>query len=97
MHVSVMEGTPPSSTVTNIVPQDKYQNLTRILKNKTRHNKLWNMRVTMIAIVIGALGIVSKSMEKRWEELENEGRIETIQTTAFLKSARILKDSWRHE
>ena len=62
---------------------DKYLDLARELK------KLWNMRVKMIPIVVGALGTVPINLEKRLEELEIRGRIETIQTTALLQSARI--------
>ena len=51
--------------------------------------KLWNMRVKVIPIVVGALGTIPKSLEKRLEDLEIRGRIETIQTTALLQSARI--------
>ena len=45
------------------------------------------MRVTVIV----ALGIVHKGLERRLEVLEIRGRIETIQTTALLRSARILR------
>ena len=44
--------------------------------------KLWNMRVTVIPIMIGALGTVPKGLETRLEESEIRGWIETIQTTA---------------
>ena len=62
---------------------DKYLDLTRELK------KLWNMRVKVIPIAVGALGTVPKSLEKRLEELKIGGRIETIQATALLQSAKI--------
>ena len=44
-----------------------------------------------IPIVIGALGTVTKSLEKRLEKLETRERIVTIQTRAFLRPARILR------
>ena len=44
-----------------------------------------------VNIVVGALGTVPKHSEKRLEDLEIRGRIETIQTTALLQSARILR------
>ena len=53
--------------------------------------KLWNMKVTMIRIVIGAFRTVSKGWEMGLEELENGRRTETIQTTALLRSVRILR------
>ena len=43
----------------------------------------------MILILIGALGTVSKGLERRLEELEIREIIGTIET-AVLKSARIL-------
>ena len=48
------------------------------------------MKVTVIRILVGALGMVPKGLEGRLEELEIR-RIETIQTTALLKSAKILR------
>ena len=44
------------------------------------------MKVTVIPIVIGALGTIPKGLVKRLEDLE----VDTIQTTELLRSARIL-------
>ena len=63
--------------------RDKYLDLARELKI------LWNMKVTIIPIVIGAFGTVTKGLLKGLEDLEFGGRVETIQTTALLKTARI--------
>ena len=49
------------------------------------------MKVTIIPIVIGAFGSVTKGLLKGLEDLEIGGRVETIQTTALLKTARILR------
>ena len=49
------------------------------------------MLVTIMAFVIGAFGTVTKGLLKGLEDLEVGGRVETIQTTALLKTARILK------
>ena len=65
--------------------RDKYLDLARELK------KLWNMKVTIIPIVIGAFGTVTKGLLKGLEDLEVGDRVETIQTTALLKTARILR------
>ena len=64
--------------------KDKYPDLARELK------KLWNMKVIIIPIVIDAFGTVTKGILKGLEDLEVGGRMETIQTTALLKTARIL-------
>ena len=65
--------------------KDKYLDLDRELK------KLWNMKVTIVSIVIGAFGTITKGLLKSLEDLEVGGRIETIQMTALLRMARILR------
>ena len=52
--------------------KNKYLDLARELK------KLWNMKVTIVPIVIGALGTVTKELLKGLEDLEAGGRVETI-------------------
>ena len=49
------------------------------------------MKVTIIPIVIGAFGTVTKGLLKGLEDLEVRGQVETMQTTALLKTARILR------
>ena len=49
------------------------------------------MKMTIIPFVIGAFGTVTKGLLKGLEDLEVGGRVETIQTTALLKTARILR------
>ena len=53
--------------------------------------KQWNIKVMLIPIIIGALNTVTKGLIKGLEDLEIKGRVETIQTTALLKLARILR------
>ena len=65
--------------------KDTYPDLARELK------KLWNMKVTIIPIVISAFGTVTKGLLKGLEDLEVGGRMDTIQTTALLRTARILR------
>ena len=65
--------------------KDKSLDLARELK------KLCNMKVTIIPIVIGEFGTVNKRLLKGLEDLEIGGRVETIQTTALLRTASILR------
>ena len=64
---------------------DKDQHLAKELK------KLWNIKVTVIPIVIGGLGTVTKGLVTGLEDLEIRGQEETIQSTALLRSSRILR------
>ena len=73
--------------------RDKYLDLARELK------KQWVMKVTMIPIVIGALGTNPKGLVKGLENLEIGGQVETTQTTALLRSDRVLRnvpETWGH-
>ena len=65
--------------------KEKYLDLARELK------KLWNMKVTIVPIVIGAFGTVTKGLLKGLEDLEVGGRVETIKTIVLLKTASILR------
>ena len=65
--------------------KDKYLDLARELR------KLWNRKVTIVPIVISALSTITKGQLKGLEDLEVSGRVETIQTTALLRMARILR------
>ena len=49
------------------------------------------MKVTIVPIAICALGTITKGLLKGLEDLEIGGRVETIQTTALLRTARIMR------
>ena len=49
------------------------------------------MQVTIMPIVFGVFGTVTKGLLKGLEDLEVGGRVETIQTTTLLRTAKILR------
>ena len=65
--------------------KDEYLDLARELK------KMWNMIVKIVPIVNGVFGTITKGLLKGLEDLEVGGRVETIQMTALLRKARILR------
>ncbi len=65
--------------------RDKYLDLDRELK------ELWNMKMPIVPIVIGAFGTFTKVLLKGLEDLEKKGRTETLQTTTLLRTVRILR------
>ena len=73
----------PSVKLKESEKRDKYLDLAKELK------KLWNMKVMVTPIVIGTLGSDAKELLQGLEDLEIRGRVETIQTTALLRSDRI--------
>ena len=65
------------------------KNANRMISTSTfleNWKKFW-----IIPIVIGALGKVTKGLVQGREDLKITGRVETVQTTALLRSARILR------
>ena len=65
-----------------------------LLENKKTNKKkktLWNNKVMVMPIIVGSLGTIFQDLEKILKELEIRGKIETIQTTGLLRSARILR------
>ena len=56
-------------------------------RGTSHYTTIWNMKVN----VIGALRTVTKEVVEGLEYMEISGRVETIQTTALLISARILR------
>ena len=53
--------------------KDKYQDLAREFKKK-----LWSMKVTIIPIMIGAFGTVTKGLLKGLEDLKVGGRVDVV-------------------
>ena len=85
-------------TVDFAVPADHRINLRESeKKDKDLHlarevkKQLWNMMVMVILIVAGALGTILKGLVKGLENLEIRVQLGTIQTTALIKSAWILR------
>ena len=65
--------------------KDKYLDFARELK---KNYGTWKWRLYKL---FGAFGTVTKGLLKDLEDLEVRGQLETIQTTALLKTARILR------
>ena len=72
--------------------RDKYLDLAKELK------KLWNLKVTVIPVVIGTLGKDTKGLVLGREDLKLRGLVETISSDALLRSPKILRKTfgtWR--
>ena len=64
---------------------EKYQDLKRELQT------LWDLKVSIVPIVIGALGTIPKTLKQRLKELGVNIKPDQFQTSALLNSARILR------
>ena len=59
--------------------------------NFAKELKKLNIKVTVISIIVRAVRTISQKLEKRIGELEIQRKIETVQITALLRSAKILR------
>ena len=63
----------------------KYQDLGRELR------RLWNVKTEIIPVVVGALGSMPKDLKHWLEVLEIKPRMNDLQKSVILHSARILQ------
>ena len=63
----------------------KYQDLARELK------KFWKMETMVIPIVIGTFGTVPKDLKRRLENIGIQTKIDELQKSVILNTARILR------
>jgi hypothetical protein len=53
--------------------------------------RMWNLKCTIISIVIGATGIVTRSLKKNLEVLPGKHSIDSLQKTAILGTSHIIR------
>ena len=75
----------------HIIKLKKREKKNNYLDLASEMKTLWNVKVTIIPSVISAFGAVTKGLLKGLEDLEIRGRVDTIQTTALLRTAGILR------
>ena len=68
-----------------LITEKSWKNVKRTI-SASESKKQWNLKVT-----IGTFGTVTKGLFKGLDDLEFGGRVETIQTTKLLRTARILR------
>jgi hypothetical protein len=59
----------------------KYKNLSIEIQ------RTWNMKCFIVPVIIGATGIVSKSLQKYLETIPGQHSIDSLQKTAILESS----------
>jgi hypothetical protein len=52
---------------------------------------MWNMKCFVIPVIIGATGIVSKSLQKYLETIPGQHSIGSLQKTAILGTSHIIR------
>jgi hypothetical protein len=52
---------------------------------------MWNVKATVIPVIIGATGTISKSLRQYLSNIPGKHEIEALQKTAILGTAHILR------
>jgi hypothetical protein len=52
---------------------------------------MWNLKCTIIPVIIGAAGIVSRSLRKNLEAVSGKHSIDSLQKTAVLGRSHIIR------
>jgi len=67
-------------------------------ENKLKYNSLciqmqrmWNLKCTIVPVIIGATGIVTKSLQKNLETISGKHSIDSLQKTAILGTSHIIR------
>ena len=64
---------------------EKYQDLRRKMA------KLWSIKMSVVPIVVGALGTVTNNLGKHQKTIGVTATVELLQKAALLRTARILR------
>ena len=53
--------------------------------------RMWNLKCTIVPVIIGATGIVTRSLKKNLETIPGKHSIDSLQKTAILGTSHIIR------
>ena len=53
--------------------------------------RMWNLKCTIVPVIIGATGIVTRSLKKNLETVPGKHSIDSLQKTAILRTSHIIR------
>ena len=53
--------------------------------------RMWNLKCTIIPVIIGATGIVTRSLRKHFEDIPGKYSRDSLQKTAILGTSHIIR------
>ena len=53
--------------------------------------RMWNLKCTIVPVIIGATGIVTRSLKKNLETVPGKYSIDSLQKTAILETSHIIR------
>ena len=58
---------------------------------------MWNLKCTIVPVIIGATGIVTRSLRKNFETVSGNHSIDSLQKTATLGTSHIIRKVLQRE
>jgi len=52
---------------------------------------MWNLKCTIVPVIIGATGIITRSLKKNLEAVPGKHSIDSLQNTAILGTSHIIR------
>jgi ABC-type methionine transport system permease subunit len=52
---------------------------------------MWNLKCTIVPVIIGATGIVTRCLKKNFETVPGKHSIDSVQKTAILETSHIIR------
>ena len=80
------------------IPADRYvvqKEAEKKLKYKslcTEIKRMWNLKCTIVPVIIGATGIVTRSLNKNLETIPGKHSIDSLQKTAILGTSHVIRE-----
>jgi hypothetical protein len=74
----------------NVVQQEEEEKL-KYRSLCTEKQRIWNLKCTIIPVIIGATGIITRSLRKNLEAVPGKHSIDSLQKTAILGTADIIR------
>ena len=53
--------------------------------------RMWNLKCTIVPVIVGATGILTRSLKKNWETIPGKHSIDSLQKTAILGTSHIIR------
>jgi len=57
----------------------------------TEMQRMWNLKCTIVPVIIGAIGIITRSLKKNLETVPGKHSIDSLQKTAILGTSHIIR------
>jgi hypothetical protein len=74
----------------NVVQKEAEKNL-KYKRLRVEIQRMWNLKCTVIPVIIGATGILMKSLRKNLETIPGKRSIHSLEKTAILGTSHIIR------